>query len=337
LKLGRSAIVMAAATLSLALPAGAWACNYPEAQSDGGDPPGGTGPGETVYFLLNNVDETATFEVKIEGNYVTSGEVKAQGSGSRYRATFPMPNLGSQDDTVTFDVKIDHPIHGSWPKSFAVKYRGTATSPEPSPQDGEQPSTPRPQPPPQPVEAPSRGLPNGVGGSVPAGGTGGVPPTGPAGPGGGPTTPSSPVGPSGAPSGEASESLLENEEPIAARVDQAVTPAVRAVLSDRATDGARRPLLQVAAAGRTDTSEQSVWTVLVLAALTAVGVGAALAVRRRRGGSGPAIEPVMPLVPNDPAVEAELQEIISEERARLEREPGGRSPAELAAARDDPG
>jgi MYXO-CTERM domain-containing protein len=336
-KLGRTVVVTAAATLSLALPAGAWACNYPEAQSDGGDPPGGTGPGETVYFLLSNVDETATFEVAHEGEYATSGEVKAQGSGSRYRATFPMPNLGSQDDTVTFDVKIDHPIHGSWPKSFTVKYRGTATSPEPSPQDREPSSTPRPQPSPKPVEAPSENLPNGAGGSVPAGGTGGVSPTGPGGLGGGPTTPSSPLGPPGGPSDVGSEALVENAEPIAARVDQAVAPATRATLSDRATDGARRPVVRAVAADPADAADGSGGIVLILAALTMAGVGAALAVRRRRGGSGPAAEPAPPLVPNDPAVEAELQEIISEERARLDREHGERSPAELAAARDDPG
>jgi len=112
---------------------------------------------------------------------------------------------------------------------------------------------------------------------------------------------------------------------------------MRAALSDRATDGARRPAIQTAIAGRTDAAGGSGQIVLLLAALTVAGVAAALAVRRRRGPAGQPAVPVDPLVPDDSAVEAELQEIISEERARLEREPLERSPAELAAARDDPG
>jgi hypothetical protein len=110
--------------------------------------------------------------------------------------------------------------------------------------------------------------------------------------------------------------------------------SAQASLPERATDLAPRPL-RATAEGRTDPDAGSGRVVLILLTLTAAGLTAALAIRRRRGGSGSLAEPEVPLVPGDPAVEAELQEIISEERARLD--PDERRPAELAAARDDPG
>jgi LPXTG-motif cell wall-anchored protein len=67
--------------------------------------------------------------------------------------------------------------------------------------------------------------------------------------------------------------------------------------------------------------------VLLLAAAGAAGLGALL-IRRRRGGGDVVVvdSPIAPSAPSyvDPAVEAELHEIIAEERARalLSGEPG---------------
>lgn len=336
MKPGGSLVVTAAAVLSLALPAGAWACNNPAAQSDGGDPPGGTGPNEPVYFVIPNVGEGATWEITLAGEPQASGVVRS--SSSRYRGTFPMPDLGEGSRTVEFDVEVTHPGHedgpGPWGSSFKSQYRGTP----PSPQTVDQPATPQPQPAPQQVEVPSASQPTGIGGSAPVGGTGGtggVPPTGPGGLGGGPTTPVAPGGPSGGPVDTGADAAVGVEEPNVAIEDRVLAPAARAALSDRATDGARRPALQAGSVVRTDSADGPGRILLMLIALTAAGCAAAFAVRWRRGGSGPAAEAELPLVPSDPAVEAELQEIIAEERARLDRDE--RAPAELAAARDDPG
>jgi hypothetical protein len=332
----------AALILSLALPAGAWACNFPAAQSDGGDPPNGTGPGEPVYFLVYNIDDGAKWEVTRNGEPFSKGVVP-HGSGSLYRGSFRMPDLGGQAETVTFDVRITHLEHDvgerSWDKSFTVRYRGTG-SPTPSPQAVDRPSTPQPQPAPQQVEAPSGSQPTGIGGSAPVGGTGGtggVPPTGPGGPGGGPMTPSAPGGPSGGPLDAGADVAIAVDEPTVAIEDRALAPAARAALPDRAMEGACRPALQAVSVARTDSPDGSGRILLVLIALTAAGSAAAFAVRWRRGGSGPAAEAEQPLVPSDPAVEAELQEVIAEERAKLPRAPDERPPAELAATRDDPG
>jgi hypothetical protein len=338
LRLGRTVVVVAAVTLSLALPGAAWACNDPAAQSDGGDPVGGTGPGEPVYFLVYDVDEGATFEITLEGDRVASGEVT--GSSSRHRGTFPMPDLGNRNGPVTFNVRIDHPAHEdgptSWNKDLRVAYRGTTASATPSPPEADRPSAPQPRPTPEQLETPTQSQPTGVGGSAPTGGTGGVPPTGPTGSGGGPTTPSASSGPSGGMGGTGAAVVLAEDQSVA-RAGRAPAPAARAALSDTATDGARRPLLVAGSVARLDQSDGSGRMLLLLIALTAAGSAAAFAVRWRRGGSGPAAEVELPLVPSDPAVEAELQEMIAEERAKLPRAPDERPPAELAAARDDPG
>jgi hypothetical protein len=266
-----------------------------------------------------------------------------------------MPDLGSRSRTVDFDVRVVHEAHddgaGPWGSSFKVQYRGgPPSSPSPSSPPVEQPSAPQSQPAPvekpsarrtrpAPVDvrAPTNAQPLGGGGSFPAGGTGGWPPSGPAGPGGGPGTPSSPFDPSGGPVGAAiADSDFAAEGSSAARSGRVLEP-VRTPLSERAADGAGVPAAPLAAPPAREDADGSGRIVLVLVALTAAGVGAALAVRRRRGGSGRAALSDVPLVPSDPAVEAELQEIIAEERAKLERVRDERSPAEMAAARDDPG
>jgi hypothetical protein len=336
--MGRAVISAAAVALSLALPAGAWACNNPEAQSDGGDPPGGTGPGETVYFVLSNVDETATWEARHKGNpnAFASGTVESQGSGSRYRATFSMPDLGSQNETVDFDMRINHPIHGSWDRSFTVKYRGTPASPTPPPPHTvDEPATPQPRPVPERVRAPTGNQPVAGGGSFPAGGTGGVPPSGPAGSGGGPATPSSPVAPAGGPSGATGTGMAVGPELKPERAGQVAAPRASAAFPDRATDGTR-PALRAASGVRAGGADGTGPVVLVIAALTVAGLAGALVLRWRRGGSGQAAWTDLPLLPSDLAAEAELQEMIAEERARLD---GHRdeSSSELISARDDPG
>jgi hypothetical protein len=345
LKLGRTVIVVAAATLSLALPAGAWACLEPTGNRDGGNPEG-FAEGDPVPFVLNNVDDGAKWTVLLDNKPLEHGgrgEVKNDG-GSRYRASFPMPSVTPNRDHY-FDVKVEHVTgvedhdKGPWniPEPITVRSRALGSaSPEPVQAPVERPATPQPQQ----VEVPSGSQPSGIGGSAPVGGTGGtggVPPTGPGGPGGGPTTPSAPGGPSGGPVDAGADVAVAIDEPTVAIEDRALAPAARAALSDRAMDGARRLALQAGSGAHTDSPDGSGRILLVLIALTAAGSAAALAVRWRRGGSGPAVEAEVPFVPSDPALEAELQEMIAEERAKLPRAPDERPPAELAAARDDPG
>jgi hypothetical protein len=353
--MGRTVISAAAVALSLALPAAAWPCNEPSGQRDGGQPAGGTGSGERVYFVISGVDEGATWTLSWEGaSKPIEGTVEGT-RGSDYHGSFPMPDLGNQNRTVHFSGEVVHEAHadgrGPWPLSVSVQFRGgPPASPSPSPPPVEQPSAPqhRPAPIEQPstrrtrpapvdVKAPTNAQPLGGGGSFPAGGTGGWPPSGPAGPGGGPGTPSSPFDPSGGPVGSAiADSGFAAEGSSAGRSGRVPEP-VRTPLSERAADGAGVPAVPLAAPPAREDADGPGRIVLVLVALTAAGVAAALAVRRRRGGSGRAALSDVPLVPSDPAVEAELQEIIAEERAKLDEVRDERSPGEMAAARDDPG
>jgi hypothetical protein len=344
--MGRAVILAAAVALSLALPAGAWACNNPRGQSDGGQPAGGTGAGEPVYFVIGNVDDGATWTISWEGaSEPISGEV--QGSGSRYRGSFAMPGFGTRNRSVSFDVQVVHEGHedgpGPWGSSFEVQYRGVSAPPSSSPQStSPQPADQRPAPETQPVpgdvKAPTGTQPIGGGGTFPAGGTGGGSPSGPAGPDGGPGTPSASIDPLGGPAGSAAaDPAFATHESSPARPGRVAEPVARAALSERAAEGARVPTVRAIATPRSQEPDGSGRLILVLFALMAAGVGAAMATRRRRGGSGRAAVAEVPLVPSDPAVEAELQEIIAEERARLERGREERPPAEVAAARDDPG
>jgi hypothetical protein len=342
--LGRTVIAAATATLALALPAAASACNNPAGNLDGGIPDG-LGAGEPVPFVIGNIDEGASWTVTLDNQTIASG-VDNDGR-PRYHGSFPMPKLDGPSRNLDFTVTVDHVDarqdhdSGSWPSTVTVRYRAPGSgSPAPSPQSIEQPASPQPgaeRVPSRGIRAPGGSQPTGIGGSVPVGGTGGVPPAGPPGPGGGPPTPSSPGGPSGGPAGSAGTSVTPATEGLSGESATERATSAEASRPEHATDAARRPLRLEAPAARRDPPDGSGRTVLLLIALTGAGLAAALALRWRRGGSGTVSGRALPPAPSDPAVEAELQEILAEERAKVEHARGERPPAELAAARDDPG
>jgi hypothetical protein len=307
--------------------------------------------GDLVPFEISDIDEGAAWELTLNHETVASG-VDNDGRAGVRGQSFTMPALRGATRTVYVMLSVRHEdgavTHhdGNQPTAPAQPLRFNADQPPPPPPppaNADPAPTPQPRSAPPQVGAPTKSRPKGVGGTAPVGGTGGLPPTGPAGSGGGPPTPSSPVDPSGDPLHSGAEAAAAVEAPIVAhaerpaRAERPVAEAVQAGISDSASEGAADPALRAATAAPAGDRSGSGWVVLVLAGATLGGLAGAMVLRRRRGGAGQADRAHDPLVPHDPAVEAELQEIIAEERAKVGHVRDDRPPAEVAAARDDPG
>jgi hypothetical protein len=325
---GLVASVVAAVAMTGA--SNAWACNEPAIHIADTS----AGPGDTVRFTLSDTQPGATYTVWVEGRVVATGEDTTAAQG--YRGTFTMPDLGGSTRSVYvkgeirhMDESAEHVFDGPWTTEPQFQFTRPASP-------GAAPPAREPVHAPAPTEAPERQRPpvdtepGTPAGSSPSTGTG---PAGPATPG----PPSSPVKPAD-PSGSS------RPEMTAAAKAAAESPS-RAIARDRASRAAapapvRRPEQvekgDAAPLTRPDETPTAPSAFLVAIALIVLAGAASVMLRLlRRGGatpSGDRTPTVPPWIPpdvrreawaRDVLIEAELQELIAEERAR-----------ELAADRD---
>jgi hypothetical protein len=328
----RGVVVASAALVALAAPGAAWACIEPSAGPDGGIGADGLpsgGPNSPVPFVLTS-DEGAEYEVEVGGTIIDTGEDLDGASG--YHGVFSMPDLGGVERVVWVTIRITHTEHtdpglnvSKVPSTFRVRY-----TPPPVPAAPSDPQAPAASPP-----APAQSAPQTLGteprsptGTSPGSSAGGGPPSpGPGAPpelGGGGSTPAAPNAPSGAPAeparasaGTAMSPVEEAREPsrgvARARAEAAPPPLLHP--RRREPPVAVRAERPVTAANETD--GLSAWWIVALAAVVLVGIGG-FGLRRLRVGTPPPLgTPPPPGATGlaDP-VEAELQEIVAEERAR---------------------
>jgi hypothetical protein len=367
----RRIVVTAAATAStLALVPAAWACNNPSAGPDGGTTanpgPGGSGvePGGAVGFVISDIDEGASFTVKVEGQTVLD-DIDDDGRAG-YRGSFAMPELGGPSRPVSVDITVTHATsaedheNGSWPSpGFTVQYRAPAppvTPPAETPPAETAPAeTPPEQPPTTLQQAPGTtgSTPGTAGGSPPAGASPvGPPPAGGPGSSGSPRAPVSPASRAESPArvmarvaatkqsateGRATERTWSAREKRAAAGTRSAAEPV--VAPERVRDWQSRPELPVAQPTVGDDDVPlSVPLAVALAMSLLLGVGGAgiaMARRRRNDDGGPPAEVAVQVQPD--LVDAELQEMISEQRLRDKERTEEGDRAALVTIRDGPG
>lgn len=342
----RMGIVATAACAIWAAPAAA--CQYPSAASGGSSAGGGppsAGPNDPVTVTISNVDEGGRWEV-----YVDGGRVMADvGDGSRsVSRTFDMPDLGGDSRIVKVTVSVQHEGESWNPPGFDVQYRGPPPPPPPpTPAPAESVGTPAtgPQMPQEERPATANQPADGSGATGGSGGPGGGP-AGGAGPGGGPVDPGSPAAPMHARSpaaGHASSSAPPAADvatrPVKApRGNGASRPATarpRITPADAPAARLRAPALPLRAPApplRAPAMERGAEVPAIplvgIALVILLGSAAVtLWFLRRTGGapSGDRLPGPAPWIPPEVALEArardilidaELQEMIAEARAR---------------------
>jgi hypothetical protein len=335
------ATALAAAALAVG-PGAASACNDPIVRFSGTTPagpgpgsPSEAGPGDSVAFVIGDAKEDASWSVSIAGRHITSG------TGSR--GDFVMPELGGESREVSVDVVVAHAstaddAGGPWPISFDVRYRGPATAPaSPTSQPAEAPAAaprliaPEKSEPKQPATG---SHPDGTGGATPQGGA--PPASGPGGP-GGTDSPSSPAGPNAGRAEPAAATVEARPSGATRRSDR--SPALaRAVLviPDRVMEGSEREsaVASLRSVDDEDIAATSVVIAIGIVLLLGAGGAGALALLRRRPA---APRPGMVVKASEAEVEAELQEMIAEQRLRESEE--ARRPGQVVgpASRDGPG
>jgi hypothetical protein len=325
----RAGLAVAVASLTLAVGAdAALACVFPNIST-------GTtsaGPGDPVDYTASNVRAGAEIEIYAGGRVVVPRHVVGESeiSGTGVRGSFPMPDLGSTSTTVKLALWIDHADMEETPLtrySEGIHYAAASSGASEQAPEAQEPAT---------HPAPSAGPPARAPAARPAprARTRGTPapqsriPGGHAGPGhplrnrsaGRPTaavragsgrTLAAPL---------AGRGLLPSSHARVGNVRHAARPVNAAVAPKRVLDG----VLGGPAARRTrPTGGGGSKPLLVLLALVVAGPAAAFLLRFRRSGGAPAAVPA-PVPPggsaNGLALEAELQELIAEEKAREELE-----------------
>jgi hypothetical protein len=336
-------LLIAATGLSL-MPGVAQACNDPTVMVL----PHVAGPGDTMHYTITNLTPGAKYELSIHGELGVETRVvpKTEATSHSASGTFTMPDLGDRSVGVSIGGPIQHwdiesPTGGDTLDRYdSVTYRVQA------PSSG---GTPEPQP--------ARGMPPA---SIPGDDAPGArdPASQPLGKAPAPRVPRSlratrPDGPR-----PQTAAPVESPMPVAAptptTADPDVVSAPRQNLraapvgpgrpqatpapSAHGTVPERAPLRQLtepAFAARPAAPERdgpALPLMLVAALSAAVGCAVWLVLLLRRGGeaAAPCATDPAPQVPPDASVEAELQEIVAEERAR-------RMSQETAAIRTGPG
>jgi hypothetical protein len=342
----RVGVVIAIAFALLATGASsAWACLEPNAQGPGGIGSVQTaGPNDPVDFVIPTAEPGADIEVTVGGK-----TFRFESTSYGFQGTFPMPDIGEKPQTVYPDVVATHDEDGGQPtrSSLTVNYTG---HPAAAPPGGQAPESSSPAPVaeqganPEQVGDPAPSTP-ATGTETPATGPGGAGPT--AGPGGG--------GPAdgGSAQAESQSSTAADAISVNAALGASAAESAGALESVGATTSADAKALgdaEGAASGDASSATESTPAteatpatripipapaareggvapmgagLLVLAAMG----GIALFLLRRRGsppdGDG-AIAPAPWIPPSvrremsarEAMIEAELQEMISEERAK---------------------
>jgi hypothetical protein len=298
--------------------------------------PTSAGPGDTVNFTISGIDSGAGYTIWVNGAPWQSGTNTNGGPG--YSGTFPMPNEGASPQSIDIHVEIDHPQDGTdrlpaWtPESRTYPYTGLSASQAPA------------NPPLNQSAQPTQGHPSSPNSSPGAGGTD-PSHSGPAGLGGGSAQGGD--GASGGGGGSASggfgsgdgfgsgggETATDQLPAFGSRVRHAAE--ARNSFRGSATVNGAKPASVPGSARQANIASPTSYPVnralgistAALAALALVlllGGGAAgvLVLRRRRRGPDPGYSPPLTVsLPQmaemrDALIEAELQELIAEERAR---------------------
>jgi hypothetical protein len=344
---GRSSLVIGSVAVALLLlnAPSALACNEPSISIYA---PAEVRAGDTVYYELTDVDVGAQYSIKANGQPVASGAKTTDGQG--YRGSFQVPDLGGSDQDVSFDGYVFHPDDGasSNPSSAQARYRAAQPATPPA-----QPTSPEPaagQPPAgtgsvgtQPA-APDPSL----GGGRPGPGRS---PSGPA-----PTRPR----PQGSP--ESAAPTAEVSRPAAAG-HTALTHVGHAARTEAA--GRSREAVKPAPATSPPTPASLTWPPEAWASArqaddagdgsppgVLIAIGALLLVAGVAGGGGALVrlrrrgpEPEPPVAPAAATgqdtekldgVEAALQELLAEERARRVLTPRDQ-PEDTESGRDEIG
>lgn len=289
----------------------AWACNEPRLDPS----PDTAGPNDPVGFTITGTDPGAAYTVTIEGQTVASGTDGTQAAGTT--GSFTMPDLGSESRTVYLEAVVQH--DGSqWKPPATMQYQAVPTPP---PDDSDQGPAPG-------GDTPSeQGSPGGHRSSdaVNQDAISAVPTPAPAAapvPAAAPST-GSPV--ADEPAFVGSTAAVEAETP------ESVRHAARQANEEDESTWIPLPRAPEALTGETEigdvTVANEVLLALALLAVLGLGGGGLVFVLARRLGPDPqhvAAEVARGF--DEMEIEAELQEIIAEERARRE----------LAADREKP-
>jgi hypothetical protein len=327
----RAVVGFAVAAATLVAPAATWACNQPYVSLSATS----VAPGDTVYWSIANVDLGAEWDgVRIAGRTVVPpGSV----TEARPHGSFVVPDFGDKAISLPVETTLAHAADGgSWPKSATLQYRPPSAPPVEAPPEAGPPA--ESGAPPSIEELPRRrGEPNGnasPGGPTRGGGETGDAPRGP-----GPQ-PSEPVS-TRAPAERAAPVATKGEPRVFAPV-QVDAHAVTATPPDRRparTRPAQAPLPEriapvpqlepraVPVRAPTD-SDGAPLLPLVVGAAAICGLVALLLLRRRGQATGSvSLDPRSP-IPPAALIEAELQELVAEERHKRLQEEHGREPAE---------
>jgi type II secretory pathway pseudopilin PulG len=128
----------ACAAVALIAPASAWACDEPHGSPDAVT----AGPGDEVGFVIPTTLPGAKYELTIEGDEVASGEDATDEAG--VSGEFTVPDLGSESRRVPVVVHVTHESDSAdWRWEMPLDYRGA--EPAPSPPTAEPSSTPASQ------------------------------------------------------------------------------------------------------------------------------------------------------------------------------------------------
>jgi hypothetical protein len=135
--------ILAAVSLLCAAPP-AYACQFPNLSLLAPS----AGPGEQVGFTISEVDQGARWDVYLEGQWV-AGDIS---DGRPVRGSFPMHDLGSTSYTATVSAQVDHDDGPNQPPLGRLEYRAPAPPAELGPQQSTSPVTPA-EPAPSTTEA----------------------------------------------------------------------------------------------------------------------------------------------------------------------------------------
>ena len=332
------AVLVAAAALLL-VPGVTQACNEPSFVVW----PNVAGPGDTMHYTISGLTASPNAEaewvISIGGQRIASGSA----SGGTVTGTFPMPDLGDRSTGFSVDAAVEHldiesGDHTEKPSDRDGLYRPPASAPS-----GDQDAKPAPATP--PVTAPGDRAPTGKRPSDPPRGNdhvrrGTQPPRAPRGdrPPVRTTTPVQDAVPLSTPA----SALPERAAQAVARSDLhgvSATPdrhrttrtgPARAPIPERALPQAQSEATPVAmprTAAR-HAPPLPLWLVTVLS-IGGVCAGVLMFLRRQGGEAAVGgVPPPAPRIPPDLLLEAELQEIVAEERHKRLREEHDRKPAE---------
>jgi hypothetical protein len=313
--------LIAAAALLL-VPGAAQACNDPTVSVR----PNVAGPGDTMRYTITNLTAGAKYELSVEGVLVVPTREATSTSAS---GTFTMPDLGDRSGGISIGGPIEHwDIENSPTRKFDTDgtYRAPASTPTGPPESQPAPGTP-------PADVPGGREP---GAANPAGKLIDDAPahrapqplraTRPDGPGPQTAAPVEAEVPLAAPAPVTAEpdavSSPRNElraAPVAPGRPRA-TPAgpVHATVPQPAPPRPRTETVSAPEPGAPEHDGPAPPLMLVAALTAAGGCALWLMLLLRRGGeaAAPRATAPDPRIPPDASVEAELQEIVAEERAR---------------------